>query len=77
MTVCDNNSIVIFVSLIMPLIIGAGSYFLFWKKRLNETNVQKILAVILALAVLFVFVVLGLYFSIEYGLGCTGIGRVY
>ena len=72
MTVCDNNSIVILVSLVVPLIISIGSYFLFWRKRLNDTNVQKILAVILALGVLFIFVVLGLYVSIEYGLACWG-----
>lgn len=77
MTVCDNNLVVIFVSLVIPLIISAGSYFLFWRKRLNETNMQKSLAIILALAVLFIFVVLGFYVSIEYGLACIDPGSTY
>ena len=74
MTVCNAGFLVIFVSFIIPLGISIGSYLLFWKKRLNETNMQKVLAVVLTLAVLFVFVVLGLYASIEYGLACIDSG---
>ncbi len=73
MTVCQGGIVFALVSLVIPLIISMGSYFLFWRKRFNETTMQKGLAVVLSLAVLFIFVVLGAYVSIEYGLACVDV----
>ena len=76
MTVCDSSGPVAIVSIVIPLIISLCSYFFLWRKKFNETKVQKFLAVALALAVLFIFVILGAYISIEFGLGCLNVGDV-
>jgi len=70
MTICDSNLSIVGVSIVIPLVVSLGSYFFFWRKKFNETTIQKFLAIALALAVLFIFVILGIYISIEYGLAC-------
>jgi len=70
MTICDSNWPIVSVSIVIPLVVSLGSYFFFWRKKFNETTIQKFLAIALALAVLFIFVILGIYISIEYGLAC-------
>ena len=70
MTICDSNLSIVGVSIVIPLVVSLGSYFFFWRKKFNETTIQKFLAIALALAVLFIFVILGIYISVEYGLAC-------
>ena len=70
MTICDSNLSIVGVSIVIPLVVSLGSYFFFWRKKFNETTIQKFLGIALALAVLFIFVILGIYISIEYGLAC-------
>ena len=70
MTICDSNWPIVSVSIVIPLVVSLGSYFFFWRKKFNETTIQKFLAIALALAVLFIFVILGIYISVEYGLAC-------